>query len=140
MSSRTIENPGVELNEIDRSAYGKVDYSLPGSPASLLFGFADIGEDQSFQWINSLDTLNSTYGAPCNEYEKYFYNGIYEILNRGGTCIAAKLPYWNRSYGNYSYVDFDIGSELCCDVVQRDAEDPEDTYIEGKYETLNVVY
>jgi len=45
MSSRTIENPGIEINEIDRSAYGKVDYSMPGAPTTLLFGFADKGED-----------------------------------------------------------------------------------------------
>lgn len=40
MSSRTIENPGIEINEIDRSNYDKVDYSLPQAPTSLLFGFA----------------------------------------------------------------------------------------------------
>ena len=43
MSSRTINNPGVELNEIDRSSYEKVDNSLPNSPTSLVIGFADKG-------------------------------------------------------------------------------------------------
>lgn len=43
MSVRTINNPGVELNEIDRSGYDKVDNSLPNSPTSLIFGVADKG-------------------------------------------------------------------------------------------------
>ena len=140
MSSRTIENPGIEINEIDRSAYGKVDYSMPGAPTTLLFGFADKGEDQTFQWINTVDTLNNTFGLPCNEYEKYFYNGIHEILSRGGVCIASKLPYSNTSYGKYSYVDFNIGTQLCSDVVPREGGSGEETYIDGRYETLNIVY
>ena len=106
MSSRKIQSPGIEINEIDRSQYGKVDYSLPNSPTSLIVGFASKGEDYSLQWINSKQTLDDTYGQPENEFERYFYNAQYEILNRGGTCIAAKLPYANASKDQYNYVDF----------------------------------
>jgi len=45
MSSRTIEAPGIELKEIDRSQYQKPDYSLPNAPISLITGFASKGED-----------------------------------------------------------------------------------------------
>ena len=108
MSSRKIDNPGVEINEYDRSGYGKVDYSLPNSPTCLAIGFADKGEDLAITWINSKDTLDSTYGTPTNEYESYFYNAAFEILNRGGTCIAAKLPYMNKAYNQYNYTEFSV--------------------------------
>lgn len=108
---RKIQSPGVEINEIDRSQYGKVDYSLPNSPTLLVTGFADRGEDYALQWMNSKPTLDETYGTPTNEFERYFYNAICEVLNRGGTCVAAKLPYLNDSFGKYNYVDYDV--QLC---------------------------
>jgi hypothetical protein len=32
-----------------------------------------------------------------------------EILNHGGTCIAAKLPYMNNSYNKYNFVEYSLG-------------------------------
>lgn len=112
MSSRRIDNPGIEINEIDRSQYDKVDYSLPNAPAVFTYGFADKGEDCALTWINSKTTLVDTYGSPTNECESYFYNSMYEVLNRGGTCIAAKLPYVNDSTNKYNYVDFKLSENL----------------------------
>ena len=111
MSSRTIQHPGIELNEIDRSQYGKVDNSLPGAPTTLVVGFASKGEDYALQWIDSKTTLDDTYGIPTTEFERYFYNAAIEVLNRGGTCIAAKLPYYNQSKDKYNYIDYTV--ELC---------------------------
>ena len=110
MSSRNIENPGIQINEIDRSQYDKIDYSLQNAPTVLTYGFASKGEDLALTWINSKQTLDDTYGSPTNEYERYFYNSIYEVLNRGATCIAAKLPYNNESYQKYNYVQFDASN------------------------------
>jgi hypothetical protein len=46
MSIRTIEAPGIEVHEIDRSSYDKTtDYSLPNAPVCLITGFADKGEN-----------------------------------------------------------------------------------------------
>lgn len=112
MPSRRIDNPGVEINEFDRSQYDKVDYSLPNAPVVFTYGFADKGEDLAIEWINSKETLDSTYGIPTNEYESYFYNSIYEVLNRGGSCIAAKLPYFNDAYDKYNYIDFKLSKPL----------------------------
>lgn len=64
----------------------------------MIVGVADKGEDEALVWINSRQTLDTTYGTPTTEYEKYFYNSAIEILSRGGTCIAAKLPYDNGTY------------------------------------------
>lgn len=118
---RKIQSPGVEINEIDRSQYGKVDYSLPNSPTLLVTGFADRGEDYALQWMNSKQTLDETYGIPTNEFERYFYNAICEALNRGGTCIAAKLPYLNDSFGKYNYVDYSV--QLCSTQIAGSALD-----------------
>ena len=108
MTFRTRQNPGVELNEIDRSFYGKVDNSLPNSPTSLVIGFADQGEDMTLEWIDSKTTLDETYGTPSTEFESFMYNAAVEILNRGGSCIASKLPYQNEQFQKYNYIDFDI--------------------------------
>ena len=98
MSARTINNPGVELNEIDRSGYGKVDNSLPNSPTSFVVGFADKGQDMTLEWVDSKATLDETFGEPTTEFESYMYNAAMEVLNRGGSCIASKLPYANESF------------------------------------------
>lgn len=116
MSSRTIEAPGIELKEIDRSQYQKPDYSLPNAPISLIAGFASKGEDYTLQWINTKATLDETFGTPTNEVETWFYNAVCEILNRGGAPIAAKLPYDNASLQKYTYRDWDLSptvSSLC---------------------------
>lgn len=135
-SSRKIQSPGIELNEIDRSQYGdKVDYSLPNSPNVLLVGFASKGEDYALQWINSRNTLDDTYGTPTNEYEKYFYNGITEILKRGATCIAAKLPYDNNSMHKYNYVSFSLA--LCCMQENKESDQDNSTQIDGVLCALN---
>ena len=110
MSARTIENPGVEINEIDRSQYGKIDYSLQNAPTILTMGFASKGEDLALTWINSKATLDDTYGKPTTEYESYFYNSAYEVLRKGGTCIAAKLPYDNNAYNKFNYVEYSCTS------------------------------
>ena len=108
MAYRTQQNPGVELNEIDRSFYGKIDNSLPNAPVSFIAGVADQGESMTFEWIDSKATLNETFGIPTTEFESYFYNAAIEVLNRGGICIASKLPYKNAQHQMYNYVDFDV--------------------------------
>lgn len=112
MSSRTIEAPGIELREIDRSQYQKPDYSLPNAPISLITGFASKGEDYTLQWINTRSTLDETFGTPTNEVETWFYNAICEVLNRGGIPIAAKLPYDNASHQKYAYKDWVLDSSV----------------------------
>lgn len=106
-SSRHIQHPGVEINEIDRSQYGIEDNTLPNAPVVLTYGFADKGENYALKWINSKQTLDAVYGQPTNEFEQYFYNSNIEILNRGGMCIAAKLPYVNVMLDNLNYVEYE---------------------------------
>ena len=64
----------------------------------LVTGFADKGQDMTLEWINSKATLDDTFGTPTTEFESYMYNAAIEILNRGGSCIASKLPYDNEQF------------------------------------------
>ena len=105
--TRIRQSPGIELHEIDKSQYGKTDYSIVGT-TTLMCGVADKGEDYVPQWINSKQTLDDTYGYPLTEFERYFYNGCIEILNRGGVLLAAKLPYDNKSFNKFAYADFSL--------------------------------
>ena len=109
--ARRINAPGIEVNEIDRSSYEEtVDNSTIGT-ATLVLGFGDKGDDYTVRWINTLNTFTRTYGNPTNDAEKYFYNAAAEILNRGGTCYAAKLPYYNDSLDNFVYTSYSISGE-----------------------------
>lgn len=109
IASHTLEAPGVELREIDRSQQQKTDYSLPNAPVCLVAGFAQKGEDYTLQWINSKSTLDSYYGTPTNELETWFYNAVCEILSRGGIALAAKLPYDNASLQKYAWREWQLG-------------------------------
>lgn len=107
--TRTINSPGYELNELDRSQYNrKINNSLPNAPICLIMGYSDKGADYEIRWINTKETLDNEYGYPKTEEQRYFYNGVLEILNKSGICIAAKLPYNNFKKQKYSYVDYNV--------------------------------
>lgn len=110
-SSRKIEAPGIELREDDRSGAAKEDYSLQEAPVCLVTGLASKGEDYTVQWINSINTLETTFGIPSTEPETWFYNGVREILDRGGIALAAKLPYDNGSFGRYAFKQYKISAK-----------------------------
>lgn len=111
--NRIIQSPGIELREIDRSGYDDAtDYSIVGTNTFVL-GFTDQGDDYDVKWINSLNTLKKVYGDPTNEAETYFYNACWEVLNRGGLLTTAKIPYYNNSFGKYTYQTFEVENDLC---------------------------
>lgn len=122
MTIRKRNSPGIEINEIDRSQYNnKPDYSTVGT-TTFMCGFADKGTNYKTEWINSIKTLQDTYGTPTNEIERYFYNSAIEILNTGGVLLMSKLPYYNKSKDNFSYVDYSVNSQLMSlDLVSTDS-------------------
>ena len=108
MALRKRNSPGIEINEIDRSQYNRIqDYSLVNT-TTLICGFADKGENYTAKWINTKKTFENEYGFPTNEVEKYFYNGALEILSKGGTLITSKLPYNNKSKDNFAYTELTV--------------------------------
>lgn len=111
---RTIDSPGIQINEIDKSQYdGMPDYSIVGTTC-FICGFADKGENYTIKWINTLQTLVDNYGYPQTEEERYFWNACVEVLNNGGVCLASKLPYDNPSLGTLPYVDYNISHLRYC--------------------------
>ena len=111
--ARTIQAPGIQINEIDRSQYNvKPDYSLPGAPVCLIPGFAAKGIDYIPSWINSKSTLDDEYGTPTNEPERYFYNACSEILDKGGIAIAAKIPYDNGALDKFTEVIYKMSPQI----------------------------
>lgn len=109
---RTIQSPGIELHEIDRSQYDTRETNIVGT-ASLVMGFSDKGNDYTTRRINTMTEFVNTYGYPeaNNEAEKYFYNSANEILNRGGILYTAKLPYDNEALGKFSYTTYSVNSQ-----------------------------
>jgi len=100
-------SPGVEFNEIDRSQYGQDDYSITGT-ATHIAGFADVGQDYVTKWINSKNAFYEAYGYPTNEPERYFFNGVCEIIDRGGVAYATKLPYFNAAKDKLAMATYSV--------------------------------
>ena len=111
-SSRNINAPGIDLREIDRSNYTTQNNSLPNAPAVFMTGFADKGENYAVKWVNSIASLESIYGKPTTEFETLFHNACIEVINRGGICLASKLPYDNDESKTYTYCDYSVDSKV----------------------------
>ena len=105
--ARTINAPGIEVNEIDRSAY-TTDNSMVGT-LGLVLGFADKGEDYEVRWVNSMGSFEKAYGTPSTEAERYLYNATQEILDAGGIATVAKLPYDNNVLDKFAYTEYRAG-------------------------------
>lgn len=132
MALKTIQSPGIQVGELDRSRYDAVaDTSLPNSPWCFLAGFADKGHDYEPMAITSRDELAMVYGYPQTEAERYFWNGCVEVLDNGGKLLAAKLPYDNRSRDKFAYVDYKIARSAA--TIQDGAK------IAGRWKTVNEV-
>ena len=95
--NRTIEAPGVEMFEIDRSEYSR---QVTGTRV-LVPGFANQGMDYEPITITSRQAFLNYYGTPTNEAERYFYAACTEVMDRGGVLHACKLPYDNASMNKY---------------------------------------
>ena len=109
---RKIQAPGVEINEIDKSAYNdQFDESLVDT-TSLICGFASKGHDYEAQYINSMIQFGDIYGTPTNEAERYFYYGAKEILDNRGQLICVKLPYDNNSLDKLAYTTYEVETNL----------------------------
>lgn len=73
-------------------------------------GFSDKGDDYNIKWVNSESTFKHLYGTPKTEAEKYFYNAAMEVVDGGGTCYTAKLPYDNNSLNKFVYTSYKISN------------------------------
>ena len=93
MAIRTIDAPGIEIHEIDKSQYSP---AMTGTKV-LVTGFANSGEDYIPMIFTSKSAWLNYYGEPDNEAERYFYAASMEVLNQNGVVNCCKLPYDNEA-------------------------------------------
>lgn len=105
---RTINAPGVEIREIDKSQYAQ---TMVGT-AVLAMGFANKGEDYTTMQMTSRNAWLQYYGEPDNEAERYFYNACMEVINNKGVLYCAKIPYENEARDKYVTKKYVMSTKL----------------------------
>ena len=109
MIARTINSPGIEVNEIDKS---QVNGSVLDNKTAVVFGFADKGDNYIPYYIRSINEFADVYGYPTNEAERYFYNASKEVLSSNGTLIATRLPYDNDATNTVNFTKYVVDDQL----------------------------
>lgn len=87
--ARTIESPGIEINEIDLSLRA----SLPVGTNVFVQGFADQGPTDELINVTSLTEYEQIYGRPTNAAERYMYHTAKQVLQSPGNLLTNRLPY-----------------------------------------------
>ena len=104
--ARTIQSPGVEINEIDLS----LRPNLPVGTSVLAAGFADKGPTDEVIQVTSLSEFEQIYGLPTTPAERYFYHSVKPLFNSPANILTYRLPYggdtgegFGNSYGALVY-------------------------------------
>lgn len=100
MSLRTINSPDVEIKEKDFTQRGA---TLQGDTFAIN-GFFAKGPDLDPTAITSISELETIFGKPTNEAERYSYSAATEALSNGTGVIISKIPYENNMAGNYKVI------------------------------------
>jgi hypothetical protein len=89
MAQRTIQSPGVEINEIDLSLRpsDKIGTNI------FITGFAPEGPNDEIVQVSSLSEFTQIYGAPTNPAERYFYHTVAESFKSRANILVNRLPY-----------------------------------------------
>jgi hypothetical protein len=107
MAIRTINAPGVEIKEIDKSGYTPV---MTGTTVYLA-GFTNKGEAYKPMEFTSRAAIEQYYGAPDNEAERYFFAAACETLNQGGRLYTARLPYDNAAFEKMVGIKYSLATK-----------------------------
>ena len=94
---RTIESPGVEINEIDLS----FNTQLPVGTTIFAVGYAAQGPTDEVLNITSISELEQIYGIPTNAAERYFYFTCKQVLLANGSLLTTRLPYGSGDGDGY---------------------------------------
>lgn len=130
MAIRTITAPGVQINEIDKSGYTP---AMTGT-AVYLMGFTSKGEAYKPMEFTSRTALESYYGVPDNEAERYFYAAACETLNQGGRLYTARLPYDNAAFEKMVGLKYVVKCPSGSDLADEDL-----TSSTGKFAAISAV-
>ena len=113
--ARTIQSPGVEVNEIDLS----LRPVIPTGTSILIPGFAHQGPtDEVFQ-ITSFSEFQTVYGAPTNSAERYFHHTAKAVFSSDARVLTTRLPYGSGAGLGYG----DVYSALFYPVYAHNTDD-----------------
>jgi hypothetical protein len=114
MATRTIESPGVEINEVDLS----LRTVTPVGTKILVHGFASQGPTNELIQVSTKDELDQVFfggGGPTNAAERYFYSSCREILNSPATLYVTRFPYGSADgtgfNGEYTALAYPVSSD-----------------------------
>ena len=96
--ARTIQSPGVEINEIDLS----LRPDLPVGTNILIPGFAPAGPVDEVLQVASLSEFEQMYGLPSNATERYFYHTVRAAFQSPGNIYVTRLPYGADRGNNFA--------------------------------------
>ena len=143
---RTIQSPGVEINEIDLS----LRPNIATGTTVLVTGFADKGPSDEVIQVTSLSEFEQIYGVPTTPAERYFYHTVKPIFNSQANILTYRLPYGlsaGAGFGNsFGVLAYPIrGTKLTSDGTGVSAADVNTftqpvTSVNGVNEPIPVVY
>ena len=106
---RTIESPGVEINEVDLSHYSRENIGT----TFFVNGFTSQGPYYEPLEITTISEYKTIFGEPTNAAERYAYHAVERLLTAPSKILFNKLPYDNapadENYQNiYSAIFYPI--------------------------------
>ena len=90
--ARTIQSPGVEINEIDLSSRTV----FPIGTNILIQGFSANGPTDETLNVSTFSEFETIYGSPTNAAERYFYHTVKSTFNSPANIMVCRLPYGNQ--------------------------------------------
>ena len=88
--ARTIQSPGVEINEIDLT----LRPATTQGTSIFIAGFASQGPIDEVLQPTSISEFEQIYGTPTNAAERYFYHTVKNVVNSSPARITvSRLPY-----------------------------------------------
>jgi hypothetical protein len=88
--ARTIQSPGVEINEIDLTLRAE---QVIGTSV-FVAGFANQGPIDEVLEPTSISEFEQIYGTPTNAAERYFYHSVKNTLNTSpAKVLVSRIPY-----------------------------------------------
>ena len=132
--ARTIQSPGVEIKEFDRTQRA----NIPTGTNILVAGFADKGPTDEVVQVTSLGEFESIYGTPTTPAERYFYGTIKPLFSSPANIITYRIPYGTENgigFGNnYSALVYPItgANNTTGDTLSTYSASGDATYILGE--------
>ena len=131
--ARTIQSPGVQINEVDLSL------RAVGAPPTTVFipGFAAKGPISEPIQIGSLSEYERVFGVPTNAAERYHYHTVKAVSKTPADILVYRLPYGEglgiNTSDTYSALVFPARSfDLAKSQITTNFEVASGTYFFGK--------